>query len=369
MSSSEGLYTRLTKVVPYKLLTAIPPIFTILSILIVAFHGLDFGIDFKGGMLMEILTDKPLGDAGLKSIESSFTNAGLSELKVYEGFDVDSGKNKLTIITTSTVNDTEVVGLLQPILGDLQEFDSAVATVPHEPSGDLTDKLNTRLKAKVDVSYAQPNMTVTAIDINRDELKSALDFYYNSDIPVTVKYKNFNLRTVGATLGQTFRDQGIKALIISFILMGIVVFIAFREIIPSIAVMQSAVSDAAISLGAMSIFHIPLEPSSLAALLMIIGYSVDTDIMLTTRVVKRKGGEIMEIMDDAVVTGLTMTTCTIVVMVVVYIVSSTLTQIATLKSISSVLIFGLFGDIICTWFTNTGLLRWYFLERKTHKKK
>ncbi len=98
---------------------------------------------------------------------------------------------------------------------------------------------------------------------------------------------------------------------------------------------------------------------------MLIGYSVDSDILLTTRVLKRRGTP-QENISNAMHTGVTMTTTTLAALVVMYIVStysylisSSLSQITLLSDISIVLIFGLTADLLNTWMLNTSILRWH----------
>ena len=67
-------------------------------------------------------------------------------------------------------------------------------------------------------------------------------------------------------------------------------------------------------------------------------------------------------------TGLTMTITTFVVMVIIFIIATTmanagLTPIAKLNSIAAVLIIGLAADTVATWFMNAGILKWYVEER------
>ena len=79
------------------------------------------------------------------------------------------------------------------------------------------------------------------------------------------------------------------ALAFAFLFMSITVFIIFRNLVPSLAVIAAALCDIIIAVGGMSLFGIPLSVATVGALLMLIGYSVDTDILLTTRVLKAKG--------------------------------------------------------------------------------
>ena len=92
---------------------------------------------------------------------------------------------------------------------------------------------------------------------------------------------------------------------------------------------------------------------------MLVGYSVDTDILLTARVLKRKEGSVIDCMFDAMKTGMTMTLTTIAAAVVALIFSKS----EVLSQIMMILLFGLIADIINTWIQNTGLLMIY-LEKK-----
>ncbi len=178
------------------------------------------------------------------------------------------------------------------------------------------------------------------------------------------EFTNVEINNMGEAFSKTLQGQAVRAIIISFLFMGIVVFIVFRTFVPSVAVLISAFADIAFAAAMMDVFGIVLSLGTVAALLMLIGYSVDTDILLTTRLLKRKG-ELGEKIKDAMKTGLTMTTTTLAALIALFLVSSgsylvsTFTRIDIIRDISVVLIFGLVADIINTWMTNVGILKWY----------
>jgi preprotein translocase subunit SecF len=98
---------------------------------------------------------------------------------------------------------------------------------------------------------------------------------------------------------------------------------------------------------------------------MLIGYSVDTDILLTTRVLKRREGTINERAIDAMKTGFTMAAAAIGSMVALYLVVVYLMPYAqVLGEIAAVLIIGLVADVMVTWLMNLGILRWYMEGRR-----
>lgn len=182
---------------------------------------------------------------------------------------------------------------------------------------------------------------------------------------VTGHYSNVEIRQVGPIYGRDLQIQAMQALFISFIGMCIVVFLLFRTLIPSFAVMLSAFSDITIAVAFMKVAGIELSLGTLAALLMLIGYSVDSDILLTNRVIKRRG-MVEEKISRAMHTGITMTTTTLAALAVMYLVSTfsylvipSFTQITLLSQIAIVLIAGLIADMMNTWLLNTGILRWY----------
>jgi len=177
---------------------------------------------------------------------------------------------------------------------------------------------------------------------------------------ISGKYPDARIDQVGESFGKTLQDQAFIAIILAFIGMAIVVFISFRTFIPSVAVVLSAFADMVMTAAMMNIVGIPLSLGTTAALLMLIGYSVDSDILLTTRVLKRQG-KLNDKLAGAFHTGIIMTTTTLAAISVLFIVSW-LGQIQIVMEIAAVLLIGLVFDIMNTWLTNVGILKWYVLK-------
>jgi preprotein translocase subunit SecF len=169
-----------------------------------------------------------------------------------------------------------------------------------------------------------------------------------------------NYQSIAPILSSQALNQVYWALAIAFVFMSITVFIIFKNFVTSIAVILAALSDIIIAAGGMSLFGIPLSVASLGALLLLIGYSVDTDILLTTRVLKRRESSITERAVDAMKTGLTMAAAAIGAMAALYLVTVFLIPSAEiLTNIAAVVIVGLIADVLATWLMNLGILRWY----------
>ena len=174
--------------------------------------------------------------------------------------------------------------------------------------------------------------------------------------------KDYTVEIVGSSLGISFFREVVTALLIAFAFMSIVVFLYFRTFVPSMAVILAAFSDIVVTLAIINLLGVKLSSAGIAAFLMLIGYSVDTDILLSTRVLKRKEGTVMDRVLGAVKTGFMMTLTTIVAVIAALV----FTQSEVIKQIMIILLVGLFIDMINTWIQNVGMLRLY-IERKKKK--
>lgn len=171
------------------------------------------------------------------------------------------------------------------------------------------------------------------------------------------KYPEASIDQIGANFGSTLQTQALWAIIFAFIGMAAVVFIAFRKVIPAVTVVCAGIADITITAAVMNLLGIELSLATTAALLMLIGYSVDSNILLTTKVLKRQG-KLEEKMEGAFRTGIIMTTTTLAAIIAMFLVAF-IGQVPTLYSIAAVLIIGLICDIIFTWSFNAGILRMY----------
>ncbi len=238
-----------------------------------------------------------------------------------------------------------------------------------------------------------------------DQLISSLEEYLNYKL---IRGENFDVVSTGSSLSNDFYKQLIYAIILSFSFMAIVVFFIFggqmkikllsifltlipiilffsraisvntaiitnliallinitlyiRYSIPSVAVVLSAFADITMTLAFVNFLGLKLSSAGIIAFLMLIGYSVDTDIMLTTRLLKRKESEINKRLLNAFKTGMTMTISSIVAVGVALIFTYSFSEV--LRQIFTILLIGLVFDLLNTWITNASILKWY-LEKQ-----
>ena len=274
----------------HKILIAIPIILALLSLVLIGFHGLEQGVDLKGGSQAEL---QLLGSVTPSELEDTLdAKLNTNNIKV-----TNNGNNKVTVELENNIN-----------------------------SSTFTSAING--KAKV-ISYNE----------------------------------------IGPVLSEEAMGQIYVAMIFAFLFMAITVFVVFREPVPSVAIILAALCDILIALGGMSIFKIPLSIASVGALLMLIGYSVDTDILLTTRLLKRREGTVEQRAKNAMYTGLTMSFAAIAAMGILFVVTKILMpEATTLSNISAVLVIGLVGDILSTWLMNLGILKTYIDWRQSKKQ-
>ena len=225
---------------------------------------------------------------------------------------------------------------------------------------DLQNKLSERLGSDFSVRELKDfgggkrlGYIVDTGDLNiKNDIKTELE----NLVGASLNDDNYSVEEVGSSLGEGFYKDMLRAIVIAFVLMGIVVFIAFRTFIPSMAVILSALLDISATLMVVNLLEIKVSTAGIAAFLLVIGYSVDTDILMTTRVLKQvEGGSTLERLISSAKTGLTMTVTTFVALSVAFLVTNS----PVLKQMFLIVLIALIIDVISTYMMNAGLLYWY----------
>ncbi len=188
--------------------------------------------------------------------------------------------------------------------------------------------------------------------LEREEARQVL-----TDAGLQAEVESF--RSINASVSEEFFTQAGIAFGLAFSVMSVVIFVAFRDAIPSLAVVFAATADIVFALAGMALFGIPLTLGTLAALLMLIGYSVDTDIVLSTRVLKRERGSLKSRIWSSIKTGTTMSSGGIAGFLLLYLVSLALVGPSELSNIAAVMVIGLTADMPITWLGNAIVLKKY----------
>jgi preprotein translocase subunit SecF len=186
-----------------------------------------------------------------------------------------------------------------------------------------------------------------------EEIKPAIE----EILGYNLNEENSSIEFTGPSLSQSFYKQLIIALIIAFILMSVVVFFSFKTFVPSMAVIFAAFGDIIMPLALIDFLGISVSAAGISAFLMLIGYSVDTDVLLTSRALRKKGGPLNKRIFGAFKTGSFMTITGLAAVLPAFFIVSGLPD--TFRQIFFILALGLFADLINTWLTNASIIKWY----------
>ena len=211
-------------------------ILSVLAILSVLFVGLNFGIDFKGGILLEVRTNNNIG---ISDIRSKISNLNIGEVSI-------------------------------------QEF------------GVKSDYL-----IRVERQKGSDNAQQIAVEI----LKGALDNAFGKDID----YRR--LEYVGPTVSKDLISDGVMA--ICFAIIAMLAYIWFRFELPfAIGAIVALLHDIILTLGLFSILGLEFNLSTVAAILLIIGYSMNDTVVVYDRIRenlrKFKKMELKELLDKSI---------------------------------------------------------------------
>ncbi|MCX8195060.1 MAG: hypothetical protein N3G22_03070 [Candidatus Micrarchaeota archaeon] len=355
----------------YKLLVIVPILLTVVALSFIPMIKL--GVDFKGGVLVVMQAKSPVDEQAVASelAKRGFKVSSIKSLPNPAGYQVEVEVERVESLTQAD----ELKDAFFSLVDEVSRLEADVAATNH--SAEATAKYLEGRK-KID-SAANGIFKIAKMDENAsayqstNELKQAVSRTYrkvvdeNSDklreaLSELVKYESAKFNEVSASLSAKFLEKAAAVGLYSVIIVSIVVFLIFRTFVPSIAVLVGAAFDLLMALGFMGAFGIPLTLASFAALLMVIGFSLDTNVLLTMRVVKRREGTARQRAYESMKTGTTMSLAIIIAFVCLYVLAI-VTHINTYYEISTVALGGLIGDLFCTWLLNAPIVVAY-MERK-----
>lgn len=129
------------------------------------------------------------------------------------------------------------------------------------------------------------------------------------------KFELLRMEKVGATIGSELTKQAALALGISWLLM--IVYVSFRfELNFALAAILCLIQDVVMVLGFFSFFHLELDSSFVAALLTVVGYSINGTIVIFDRIREnlrtyRKSDGLESLVNNAINQTLTRTIYTV----------------------------------------------------------
>lgn len=341
----------------YKKYLILPAVLFILFLFFAfAFPGLKQGIDLKGGTLLIVQSSKKMTAEEIKPV-------------LREKFSLDD-------LTVTSISSPTGYGLViqfaknHTIFEAEQKLQSAASFLNNNPSQTITlcDEALSIISSYYVPEENRPKEAKELLLFSSNAVAKAKEIFHRK-LQTVIKEKfslgekvAFQIKEVAPTVGEIFWNNALFVAAIAIVLIVIVIFAFFRLLIPSLAIIAAALFDIVSALAGMALFSIPLSLSTMPALLMLIGYSVDTDVMLTTRLTQLRGSIASEKAFSSLKTGLTMTGTTLGAITVMLLLSY-FAQMLIIFEIAAVIFFGLLGDLVSTWFMNAPVLLW-FVERR-----
>ncbi len=226
----------------------------------------------------------------------------------------------------------------------------------------LLGKLDTvNIREISDLRTKEQKAVIIETKSPKDQTKQVLEEYLGYEL---INGENASFEFTGSALSEGFFKQLLFAVLLAFIFMALVVFIIFRSFVPSMAIILAAFADIFMTLTVFNLLGMQMSTAGIIAFLMLIGYSVDTDILLTNRVLKRHEDSLNRRIFSAFKTGTTMTLTSLLAIVTALLIVSSFS--AVLTKIFTVLVIGLSFDLLNTWITNASIIKWY-VKRKESK--
>ncbi len=327
----------------YKKLLIIPAILLLISIIyMISFyssHG-DFiykDISLTGGTSVTIY-DK----INQQELETSLSE-NLDGLKTRKIYDLTTREQKALIIETKTEGNKTRQVLEEYLNYELTDDNSSFEFTGPSLSKSFFNQLI------LAIVYAFTFMGVVVFLIFGKQKKLKILLVILSILP-PVLFFGFNIISLQVSVFFS----------LAVLFFGLFVYLKYN--MPSFAVIISAFADIFMTLTLVNILGIQMSSAGIVAFLMLIGYSVDTDILLTNRILKRREGTLNERLFKSLQTGMTMTLTSLLAFSIALIIVNSFSIVLT--QIFTILVIGLGFDLINTWITNVSLIKWHVQNKK-----
>ncbi len=282
-----------------KLTSGISIVMVIASLLCIAIFGLKGGLDFTGGTQLEVLFDRP---ADLNKVRTL-----LEEKELESPVAVLFGSDQQVMIRTQ--DEMKVKG--RELLAEKVTAAGGVLEAVERPSREYEGFSDVLVIANLSAEALQQKAVISESDYGRIQyaqrdgktlvvLENSLDSVYvkallaDMETATGAKIQLRSSEFVGPQIGDELRDQGGLGLLTAFVLVFLYVAVQFQWKF-SVGAITALCHDVIITLGIFSLFQWDFDLTVLAALLALIGYSINDTIVIYDRI--RENFRIMRKMD------------------------------------------------------------------------
>jgi preprotein translocase subunit SecF len=269
---------------------------------IAAHHGLFYGIDFKGGTVVDVRFATP---PSVDTIRNGLSQQGINNFTIVPVSDLARPNSNEVLINLEEkgqgsealdAGKTAILNALHATLGSgeagKQDFNaagpSAISDVlvrkdPLSLGAAAGDRYTQTARQLVDFRDKNRGGVLTnlndlsAAGANAATIAALRDSFYTSNFAIV------NVEIVGPKVGSELRRQAVVVTL--YALGGMLVYIAFRfEWVYGAAAVLAVFHDVLITLGLFSIFHFEISLTVIAALLTLVGYSMNDTIVIFDRI-------------------------------------------------------------------------------------
>lgn len=219
--------------------------------------------------------------------------------------------------------------------------------------------INTLQTSDVEVIILRSDLTSTIIGYevitHEGVSKSIIEESVESYLNIELNTEDVSYGTQSSIMGENFLQDSFKLFIISFLLMSLVSYLYFKNILPAITITLSTLMDFIGIIAMLNFLGFKVSTATIGALLMIIGYSTDSDILLSTNILKRKDKTLKKRLENTLKTELTMSLAALTTFSIMFFLSS----VETIQHIALVLLLGILFDFINTYFLTASVQRMF----------
>lgn len=238
------------------------------------------------------------------------------------------------------------------------KYDNEVAPIPQ--IRELLEKKGGFQSLSVTEFGNKNEVTIRFLGSN-DNLGSDISAYIGEILKDTGKFEVRRADVVGPKVGDELRNKGVTAVVISLI--AILIYLAVRfEWRFAMAAIISEIHDVVITLGAISLFKIDVNLDTLAAVLTVLGYSLNDTIIIFDRIREgiktSKRTELAPIINESVSATLSRTILTsgltLATVVILYFFGGEM-----IRGFSLALIVGIIAGTLSSIFVASPTLLWF----------
>ncbi len=172
---------------------------------------------------------------------------------------------------------------------------------------------NAMFKGASITEFGSPDEVIIRLKTSSKDISQDVGDVTREALQGTGEFKIRRVDIVGPKVGNELREKGVMSLLLA--MLGILIYVAFRfEWRFAVASIIALVHDVSIALGALALTQIDVNLDVLAALLTILGYSLNDTIIVFDRIregiTDTKSSNLSDVIDESVTKTLSRTTLT-----------------------------------------------------------